>query len=451
MKIYLNIKLIEPFDEKYYKNVIGLSNYELPLIERKKNNFVMNIHIDDKFYIQIKNKLTNLRYIYIRNGQSDVNGINLKEILCEIYYLIELNISYTKINDMMECNLPVIQHIKINHCQLKQFPTRKITKYCQTLDLSNNEISGTFYLEHTSCKFIYLDNNKIMDIFLPYSCHTISMNSNLCKIVELYNPVMKASFSNNLIELFKISKWMEDINITNNKIVKIENLEKCEKLQYLNASYNCIKNIDISFNKLLKKLYLKQNQLDYVDGIEECVNLEVLDLSNNQLEVFEIPINISRVDLSNNPLKLWDWMIIGNQMNNDVSNGLSSNIQNMICNFLINSTISKTNKNTYDKMVNSDNKIKLKKNYNIYLNNILADEFNELNEDILNTIINNENFIINIFYKSNKYIDIQSFCNQNIINKIYLKLDKEQLYDWIKDCKDDNIIKNYRNGIISIY
>jgi len=81
----------------------------------------------------------------------------------------------------------------------------------------------------------------------------------------------------------------------------------------------------------------------------------------------------------------------------------------------------------------------------------LADEFNELNEDILNTIINNENFIINIFYKSNKYIDIQSFCNQNIINKIYLKLDKEQLYDWIKDCKDDNIIKNYRNGIISIY
>jgi len=456
MKIYLNIKLIGHFSEEYYINVIGISNYELPLTERKKNNFINSFHIDNEYFKEIRSKLINVRYIYIRGLKDDIsnklNVIELKNIICD-FKLIELNVSYINIVDIMELDMLYIVNIKINYCNIKSFPTRKISNFCNLLDLSNNDIQGIFYLEHTNCKFIYLDNNKIEEIFLPYSCNTISMNSNRCKIIELYSPVMRGSFSNNCIEIFKISKWMEDCNITNNQIVCIENIDKCEKLQYLNANYNLIKELDITKNKLLKKLFLKHNQIEILDGLDECINLDILDLSNNKIEIFEIPLNINRIDLSNNPLKLWEWMIIGNLINNDNSGGLTSNIQNMVCNFLINSTISPSNKNTYDKMVNNiDTKNKKKLHTNIYLNQIETEEFCNISNELIELINMNKNveIMINIYYKNNKYIEIDNEIYSKLTNKINICLYKEQFYDWIKEDKTDNTIKLYRKGILTL-
>jgi len=439
MKIFLNIKLTKKFDTTTYNNVIGACNYELPLIDRNRYNVKEVIHIEDTYYKSIVSQFRYMTFLNIRGDYQNNNEqfeIDINEYTNQ--YIKELNVSYISIKNISEINLYSILSIKINHCHIEMFPTRRISSLCHTLDLSNNKIGGILYLEHTNCKFIYLDNNRIEYIYLPYSCNTISINSNCLKDLELYNPVMKGNFCNNQITNFKISKWMEECNITNNNISTIDNLNKCEKLQVLNISYNKIENIDFSQNKLLKKLFIKNNLLNNIEGINECVNLEILDCSNNQLDIFEIPLNINRVDCSNNPIKYWDY----NYYNKNESN-LTSNIGNMLFSFLVGSKIK--NKEIIEEK--GHNK-RLNQTKVLNLNKIEAEEFCEISEDIYYILCKN-NIQLQIYYKDNEYIDLsflEKFENQYIV----IKLDKTQFYDWITYGNREQCIQLYRRGFFEL-
>lgn len=71
---------------------------------------------------------------------------------------------------------------------------------------------------------------------------------------------------------------------------KIENLERCPKLDTLNVSHNYIKaveNCDSSILPVLNTLNLSNNSLGPLDGLQELANckmLSILDLSNNQID-----------------------------------------------------------------------------------------------------------------------------------------------------------------------
>jgi hypothetical protein len=219
MKIYLTKKLdyfelkkdnncpnfnwiINFFNQKNNNNyVIGASNYEIPLIEKNKYNIQSNIYVEDELYKEFLPNFRYLKFVYIRNlfnqnynqinysqnvspnnindgpcglNKQQSSSLNCEEIHSNIYpnicinlneyinpYVKEIQIRGIQLSNLLEVDLNLygIQIIKINFCNLKSFPTRKISSYCHTLDLSNNQIEGDFYLEHTNLKFIYLDNN----------------------------------------------------------------------------------------------------------------------------------------------------------------------------------------------------------------------------------------------------------------------------------------------------
>ncbi|KAJ7993831.1 hypothetical protein DPEC_G00258790 [Dallia pectoralis] len=65
----------------------------------------------------------------------------------------------------------------------------------------------------------------------------------------------------------------------------IENLEKCERLQFLNISHNVIEKIE-KLEKLhkLRELHLCNNRINKIEGLEHMTNLQILNLSCNNIE-----------------------------------------------------------------------------------------------------------------------------------------------------------------------
>jgi len=91
----------------------------------------------------------------------------------------------------------------------------------------------------------------------------------------------RLSLSNKMIEsirdiqgLNKIAKSIEELDLSNNQITKIEGLESL---------------------KNLKKLNLKNNYIKSIEGIEELKKLEILDLSGN-MEIHKIPEFLKNMD-----------------------------------------------------------------------------------------------------------------------------------------------------------
>ncbi|XP_069465624.1 centriolin isoform X2 [Ambystoma mexicanum] len=65
----------------------------------------------------------------------------------------------------------------------------------------------------------------------------------------------------------------------------IENLEKCERLETLNLSYNLIEKIEkLDKQTKLRKLNLSYNKISKIEGIEHMQNLQTLNLAGNEIE-----------------------------------------------------------------------------------------------------------------------------------------------------------------------
>ncbi|XP_017546672.1 centriolin isoform X3 [Pygocentrus nattereri] len=65
----------------------------------------------------------------------------------------------------------------------------------------------------------------------------------------------------------------------------IENLEKCDRLQVLNLSYNGIEKIE-KLERLhkLRELHLSNNRIKKIEGLEHMASLQILNLASNSIE-----------------------------------------------------------------------------------------------------------------------------------------------------------------------
>ncbi|XP_018420154.1 PREDICTED: centriolin [Nanorana parkeri] len=73
------------------------------------------------------------------------------------------------------------------------------------------------------------------------------------------------------------------------KFKYIENLEKCEKLEVLNLSYNLLERIEkLEKQSRLRELNLSQNRISKIEGLEHMYNLQKLNLAGNEIE--HIPV-----------------------------------------------------------------------------------------------------------------------------------------------------------------
>jgi len=116
--------------------------------------------------------------------------------------------------------------------------------------------------------------------------------------------------------------------VKRNKVSKLENLVSLPNLEYLDVSYNCIREItNLNSLEKLKTLNLRSNLIDCIFGLgllqslehidlsmnkikkverlEKCIRLKSLNLSNNFITAFEGLSNLSsleHVNLSNNKI-----------------------------------------------------------------------------------------------------------------------------------------------------
>ena len=104
---------------------------------------------------------------------------------------------------------------------------------------------------------------------------------------------------------------LRSLDLSHNIISKIENLEYCINLSYLNLGFNKISNtLDVNFTLgNIRILILKSNGISELDGLDKLYTLEKLDLSENLISTKEEIIKISELPFLNslflegNPVK----------------------------------------------------------------------------------------------------------------------------------------------------
>lgn len=90
---------------------------------------------------------------------------------------------------------------------------------------------------------------------------------------------------------------LETLNLSSNKINRIDASTPLRNLNSLKLSNNCLNTFDISFLPSLTLLYLDQNFLSTVSGLERCDHLEVLSIREQMLEGNEEGVSYLDLDI----------------------------------------------------------------------------------------------------------------------------------------------------------
>lgn len=405
MNVYFSYFQTDP-DNINWNQVIGMSNYELPIQQiynyhrlfiSKKRIRRDKILFRTKFFVKKKSHMIDFdKEVPHRTAKIEVEQID------QVVYPIALK-SYES-----------LESIKIVNCKLEGFPWKDIPNFLRELNLSHNNIAGNVNLSHTkNLRFIYLSNNRIENAHLPYDCNTVNLSHNCLKDVIFYNPMMVCDFSFNQLTDFQGSKWLENCDVSHNMIKQI-NLVNSLKLVQLNVAYNKLsETFSVTLFKLLNRLNISNNELNWIEGLENCGSLEILDASFNRFETLMVP-KISQVNVSNNPLEYFEWhdiscvsgMSFSDVINGEkLSNPLFSGIHSMVYNSL--------NLNRVDELYSKDsfqNKQKsIDKKY-VNMSNTKIQEFPEELDLSLNQalhVIFYENTFVNIPYHPRLYIHIK--------------------------------------------
>nr|CDS25689.2 brefeldin A inhibited guanine [Hymenolepis microstoma] len=102
----------------------------------------------------------------------------------------------------------------------------------------------------------------------------------------------KLCLRNNLIKLIEnlepLAEVLEDLDLYDNQITKIENLDCLKVLEILDLSYNRIRMIEnLDSLKSLTKLYLVNNKISTIENLSGLHNLTMLELGSNKIRKLE--------------------------------------------------------------------------------------------------------------------------------------------------------------------
>jgi len=89
--------------------------------------------------------------------------------------------------------------------------------------------------------------------------------------------------------VFDNAKAIQQLNLSNNSIIRVNNLEPCLFLTHLDLSYNSIENMDGTARMLpnLRSLNLAHNLVSTTQGMDYFNCLEQLDLSYNAIKAWK--------------------------------------------------------------------------------------------------------------------------------------------------------------------
>eukprot|EP00924_Labyrinthula_sp_SR-Ha-C_P001957 maker-scaffold_30-snap-gene-3.28-mRNA-1 protein AED:0.21 eAED:0.21 QI:0/0/0/0.33/1/1/3/0/374 len=137
------------------------------------------------------------------------------------------------------------------------------------------------FLKNNSTSFTHIGTTGKKLTFLP---------------AEQFEPDRKVehlSFRSNLIrEISSLGSLLNLVHLElyENKIKTLDGIETLINLKILDVSYNRIRELDpkIFYHLInLEKLYVAQNKLTKIEALEKCTNLRMLDLGMNKIEKIE--------------------------------------------------------------------------------------------------------------------------------------------------------------------
>jgi len=206
----------------------------------------------------------------ISNDQQIQKIINLKKIINLI--LKELKIEKNEI--LNNLNLDMSQNILIDY--LKENDIKERGAFEDLINSFNLQLKDFLTNEEGSIIRLNLSDKKLKSI--P---HQLSNFTNL-EILNLSQNKIKK------IENLNIFSKLEELDISYNDIKKIEGLIELKNLKWLNLNNNQIKRIEgIKNLKKLEELDLSNNQINKIESLSECKKLKFLDLSSNHIERIE--------------------------------------------------------------------------------------------------------------------------------------------------------------------
>ncbi|XP_065066799.1 leucine-rich repeat and guanylate kinase domain-containing protein-like isoform X2 [Rhopilema esculentum] len=215
-----------------------------------------------------------------------------------------------------------LQILDVSHNELEDLTTLSNLPNLISLDASHNKLSTVLEFQPPlSLREVNLSNNKIETLT------DLSQHKNLNKLILDYNTITEItglehckrlkilSISNNVIE--KLSGLdnlpLKYLDLSMNKLKRIENIGSLKHLQLLDLSYNAIRSLrGLQSHDLLDTIRLRNNEiidLSEVRYIRDLPLLRVLDLSYNPIQDFpdyrlSIVFRIPRlVELDNIPVQ----------------------------------------------------------------------------------------------------------------------------------------------------
>ena len=179
------------------------------------------------------------------------------------------------------------------------------------LDLSNKKLTSLppeLLSTNPELFSIRVQNNKLANLpndFLPKDCQLKSIDFSTNKLqslpesIEYSQTLVEVIVPNNVLEVspdFSKVKTLEVLQLNNNKLVIMPNVSTLNRLKTLNLSNNKLKSLGagaLSGLYSLEQLILRTNCLSEIseiasDAIWNLPKLVMLDLSENQLEAFQI-------------------------------------------------------------------------------------------------------------------------------------------------------------------
>ena len=184
------------------------------------------------------------------------------------------------LDDDEDDDLEIAENNNINIHNTKQINTNQVSDDLPQEQMAN----GTMKLS--------VSNNKDQQDKDPKQVTELDYNDESLKSIQNLN----LSYYINLQEL----------NLSQNQISKIEGLQKLVNLQTLDLWGNQISKIE-GLQKLvnLQTLSLSDNQISKIEGLQKLVNLQTLDLSQsqiNKIEELQKLVNLQTLDLSQNQI-----------------------------------------------------------------------------------------------------------------------------------------------------
>ncbi|KAJ8752761.1 hypothetical protein K2173_007071 [Erythroxylum novogranatense] len=179
-------------------------------------------------------------------------------------------------------------------------------------DLSTSAAKGLLELRHTLEKIIchnstdalrHVFASRIADIKDSPQWNRLSFVSCACNHLVLMD------------ESLQLLPAVETLDLSRNKIEKVDNLRRCSKLKHLDLGFNHLRTI-APFSEVschIVKLVLRSNALTTLGGLENSKSLEGLDVSYNmisnfsELEFLSLLPSLHNLWLEGNPLCCARW------------------------------------------------------------------------------------------------------------------------------------------------